>query len=124
MLDSPLKVSAIVALALTVNWLLRSRSAALRHWVLAGACCGALLVPVVEVLVAAWDVPFTFAVPTMRPAGRETRAGDAGRAAGTVATTSSPALSWISPRRAESHVALAAAWVWLTWLWIAGAAGS
>jgi TonB family protein len=123
MLDSTLKASAILALALTVNWRLRSRSAALRHWMLAAACCGALLVPVVEVLVPAWDVPFAFAMPTARTAG-QTMPLDARRAPGTVAPTPSRAISWMSPRRTESRVSRATVLAWLSWLWIAGAAGS
>jgi TonB family protein len=124
MLDSTLKVSAILALALAVSWLLRWRSAALRHWVLAAACCGALLVPVVELLVPAWDVPFALATPMVRTAGQETMAVDARPAPKTVAPTSSRAVSWISPRRAESRVFGATVLAWVSWLWIAGAAGS
>src|SRR2546425_11332685 len=102
MLDSTLKVSAIVLLALAANGLLRLRSAALRHWVLAAACSCALTVPVLQVLVPAWDVPFAFA-PHVRTAGQVTTTVDAARVEERIAPASAPGMSWMSPRRTDSR---------------------
>jgi len=57
MLDSALKASAIVAMALAANWCLSSRSAALRHLVLVAAIVCAAAMPVAEWLVPAWHIP-------------------------------------------------------------------
>src|SRR5690349_11627177 len=59
MLDSALKVSVILAGALVATRLLRNQSAAWRHLMLATAIGCAVLIPVVESLVPAWDVPFS-----------------------------------------------------------------
>ena len=58
MLDSAIKVTVLVALALGLNEILRVRSAALRHCVLAAALGGAMTMPLVGRLVPAWDVSF------------------------------------------------------------------
>jgi len=57
MLDSALKASAIVAIALAANGCLRNRSAALRHLVLSAAIVCAAMMPAVGWLVPAWDLP-------------------------------------------------------------------
>ena len=57
-----MKMSLIVFGALAVSFLLRRRSAALRHWVLAaGVACAASL-PILTAVVPAWPLPF--ATPT------------------------------------------------------------
>ena len=57
-----MKMSLIVLSALAASFLLRRRSAALRHWVLAaGVACAAAL-PVLSAAVPAWPLPF--ATPT------------------------------------------------------------
>ena len=57
-----MKMSLIVLGALAVSFLLRRRSAALRHWVLAaGVACAAAL-PILTAVVPAWPLPF--ATPT------------------------------------------------------------
>ena len=50
-----IKVSLIMLLGLTACALLRRRSAALRHLVLATAVVGAAVAPGVELLFPAWD---------------------------------------------------------------------
>ncbi|HSK07976.1 MAG TPA: M56 family metallopeptidase [Vicinamibacterales bacterium] len=52
-----IKVSAIVLVGLLATVLLRDRSAALRHWVLAAAVACAALTPVLEQVVPAWHPP-------------------------------------------------------------------
>ena len=57
-----MKMSLIVFGALAVSFLLRRRSAALRHWVLATGVACAALVPVSAAVVPMWPLPF--ATPT------------------------------------------------------------
>ena len=57
-----MKLSLIVFGALAVSFLLRRRSAALRHWVLAAGVAGAAAVPLLTAVVPAWSLPF--ATPT------------------------------------------------------------
>ena len=57
-----MKMSLIVLGALAVSFLLRRRSAALRHWVLAvGVACAAAM-PILTSALPAWPLPF--ATPT------------------------------------------------------------
>jgi beta-lactamase regulating signal transducer with metallopeptidase domain len=53
-----MKMSLIVCGALAVSFLLRRRSAALRHWVLAAGVAGAATVPLLTAVVPAWPLPF------------------------------------------------------------------
>ena len=53
-----MKMSLIVLSALAVSFLLRRRSAALRHWVLAAGVACAAAVPVLTSVVPAWPLPF------------------------------------------------------------------
>ena len=56
-LGATIKVSLIAALALVAARLLRGRSAAVRHWVLAIAVACAAVMPVLQFVVPAWKVP-------------------------------------------------------------------
>ncbi len=56
MIAEMIKVSLVILLALTVTALLRRRSAALRHWVLAAALACAAVLPALELVAPAWDV--------------------------------------------------------------------
>jgi len=51
------KISIIFAIAMAANRLLRRRSAALRHWVLAAAFVSAAAAPALERIVPAWQLP-------------------------------------------------------------------
>ncbi len=95
-----IKVSLLVLAGLTVVKLLRSQSAALRHWVLWAAIACAGVVPAVEPFVPGWNFrplgPST-ALQVQRPAAvvpaPQTVAGargSAGRAAVTAAPFASP----------------------------------
>ena len=53
-----MKMSLILVGALTVSFLLRRRSAALRHWVLAVGVACAASVPILTAVVPAWPLPF------------------------------------------------------------------
>lgn len=57
-----MKISLIVLAALTASLLLRHRSAAVRHWVLAAAIACAAALPALETLLPVWTLPF--AAPT------------------------------------------------------------
>ena len=58
LLGSTLKVSLVVLAGLGVAALLRRRSAAARHWVIAASLLCALVLPIIELLVPAWGVSF------------------------------------------------------------------
>lgn len=53
-----MKMSLIVFGALAISFLLRRRSAALRHWVLAAGVACAASVPILTAIVPAWTLPF------------------------------------------------------------------
>jgi TonB family protein len=55
--QSTIKVSLLVLVALGLAFLLRSRSAASRHWMLSAALSCAMAIPVLEAIVPAWHVP-------------------------------------------------------------------
>src|SRR5687768_16023247 len=57
-----MKMSLIVFAALLVSFLLRRRSAALRHWVLAAGVACAAAMPMLSAAVPPWPLPF--ATPT------------------------------------------------------------
>ena len=59
LLSATVKVSVLVLVALTLATLLRKRSAAVRHWVLATAFVCCLTVPALELLLPSWSVPLT-----------------------------------------------------------------
>src|SRR5262249_26779599 len=54
---STVKLSLVIVAGLGTASLLRGRSAALRHWVLAVALLCAAIVPALELVVPAWDLP-------------------------------------------------------------------
>jgi beta-lactamase regulating signal transducer with metallopeptidase domain len=56
LLDSALRSSAVLGLALIATLLLRNRSAALRHWILSAAVLCSLLMPVATLVMPAWNV--------------------------------------------------------------------
>jgi TonB family protein len=54
-----MKMTIVLLLALGVVGLLRHRSAALRHWVLATALACAAVMPILELVVPAWSMPLS-----------------------------------------------------------------
>ena len=52
-----MKICLIVFAGLVTTWLLRKRSAAVRHWVLAATIVCAMLMPALEMLVPSWHLP-------------------------------------------------------------------
>ena len=84
LLDSALRVSLVTAITLLALVLLRRRSAAMRHWVLASATACALLMPVLQPLVPSWQVAVPVPSPFVRDVGAPaTAAAAAGSRAGT-----------------------------------------
>jgi beta-lactamase regulating signal transducer with metallopeptidase domain len=67
LLGSTLKVSVVVLAGLGVASLLRRRSAATRHWVIAASLLCAMAVPALELALPAWGVPSAWsAAPVVR----------------------------------------------------------
>jgi beta-lactamase regulating signal transducer with metallopeptidase domain len=90
LLDTTIKVSIIVALALAATVLLRKQSAAMRHWVLAAAIVCAAATPLFTIVVPAWD--FRRVEPSsggLTVASDSDAAADAGVARGAGRTTGS-----------------------------------
>ncbi|HLG59348.1 MAG TPA: M56 family metallopeptidase [Vicinamibacterales bacterium] len=83
--ESALKVSVVVSIGLLAGTLLRQRSAAFRHWVLAAAMLAALATPLLMALAPSWSLPVQSAVADR---GRATRpAAEASRRAASIAVT-------------------------------------
>jgi beta-lactamase regulating signal transducer with metallopeptidase domain len=109
-----MKMSLIVLTALGISLLLRGRSAALRHWVLAAGVGAAAIMPLVGSVVPVWSLPF--AAPTAfaphddgfrsvgQPPTRATSASGAGAAPTSVQPPS-------ASRRFDWRGALQIAWV-------------
>jgi TonB family protein len=68
LVETTIKVSSIMLVALAAGALLRHRSAALRHWMLTAAIVSAAAVPVLQPLVPSWDVPLNAPATFDRPA--------------------------------------------------------
>jgi TonB family protein len=57
LLASAVKVSLMIALALTATWFLRTRSAAWKHALLSAALFGAVAMPALELIAPRWSLP-------------------------------------------------------------------
>ena len=76
LLESTIKISAVVGLALAANVALRGRSAAVRHWVLASAlCCAAVGRPT---MTPTWRAPGGLADTAPPGAGSAAASGTGG----------------------------------------------
>ncbi len=62
LMDSTYKISIVLLLAFTGCALLRRRSAAVRHWLLAGALACAVVMPALASIAPSWQVPFASSV--------------------------------------------------------------
>ena len=108
LLDSAVRVSLVTAIALLVLVVLRRRSAALRHWVLASAIACGLALPVLQVMVPSWQVPVRVPAPVELGGGPVFSQLPAARAAGSI--------SPVEAERSYPGEVMAA----LGWLWLAG----
>jgi TonB family protein len=92
-----IQVTLVLALGLAATMVLRRRSAALRHWVLAGAIACAALMPLAEAVAPAWQLPLLPASSSRLAPGLslgDAPGRDAASAAGATQTivSSSPAI--------------------------------
>ena len=104
-----IKVSLILLAGLAVAALLRRRSAAVRHWILAAAIACAAATPLFELVVPSWDVPLSSAASTRGVIPMRT-----------LADAAPPASPHAAPEGRARLLALAAAASGT--IWIAGAA--
>ena len=72
LLSVTLKIACLTLVALAATALLRRRSAALRHWVLATALFGCLCLPALELFTPAWSIPLpaAWSAPSANPSLR------------------------------------------------------
>jgi hypothetical protein len=79
LVESTLKVSLIILVAMAATVLLRSRSAALRHWMLSAALACAAGLPVIQVIGPSWTVRIDLpaVAPPERPDAPESLAASA-----------------------------------------------
>jgi TonB family protein len=60
-IDASVKVTLLMLVGLGATFLLRQRSAAVRHWALAVALTGAAVTPVLTLFIPAWQIPLPMA---------------------------------------------------------------
>lgn len=116
LVESAIKGSAIVALALVMMPLLRRAPAAYRHWLLSAALLCAAITPVVVVAVPSWRLPIH---PAPRPAAAASAADAIGTDLSIVQVPDAAGRQSAAQRLAAPVVSLGAA---LRWTWLAGAA--
>ena len=68
MIDTTIKISVIVLFALVATALLRNRSAALRHWILAAAILCVALALMLGPIAPAWNLQLDTPSAVQRPA--------------------------------------------------------
>jgi TonB family protein len=117
-LDTTIRITLILTGALAATWLLRNRSAALRHWVLALAVLSTGLMPLLQTVAPAWELPFDVR-PQNRPVAAQT-ADPTAQSPGSVSIAHSVTLPR-TPIEAPRSVTLTRA---ALWIWAAGTAVS
>jgi len=89
LMEATIEVSAILSLALLTTALLRRRSAAVRHWILAAAIlCGAVA-PMLKPIAPAWNLPIAVSSEPERPLATQLPGGSTSVASGAAAQVSS-----------------------------------
>ena len=117
LVESAIKVSVLVGVALVATALLRNRSAALRHWMLAATVAAALVTPWLIALGPSWSLPVPTTVGPVPPrAAARAAASNTDR----VIATSSMLVEVPRPAAPSSAVSLLTGVV--PSIWIAGAA--
>jgi TonB family protein len=108
-IDVVLDASAILLAGLALMPLLRKRSAALRHWVLAAALVCATVAPLAELVLPSWNPPFQVVVRELPStlADRERRANEP-----PVETPALPQASTQGVTRSPASVVELLVWVW------------
>jgi len=121
MLDSALKASAIVAIALAANGCLRNRSAALRHLVLSAAIVCAAMMPAVGWLVPAWDLPL-FRIVSVHEVEPHARVGFSEPSASSLVIASAVhPQETAAPRQTASGGLVSVMLTWAMRVWLVGA---
>jgi beta-lactamase regulating signal transducer with metallopeptidase domain len=111
LLESAMRVSAVILLSLAVAALLRSRSAALRHWILAAGLIAAIAMPALQSVAPRWGMPRT-PVHTLvgsaiaaAPAAADQPLGAVTRAVDTITAGDAPV-----------SIVRVASWIWMAGL--------
>lgn len=103
LLESTIEFSLIAAMALAATAALRNRSAALRHWILAGAIACTAIAPPLGLVVPSWQLPLdavsprSITGPLARAAGMGTEPGQAGPESLPASATSRDAATGVVP---------------------------
>jgi TonB family protein len=121
MLDSALKASAIVAIALVANWCLRSRSAALRHLVLSAAIVSAAAMPAAAWLVPALDIPLVRIVSVHEVQPQPRVSFSESSASSSAVANAAHAQESATPRQTAPGGLVPAMLTWAIRVWIVGA---
>jgi TonB family protein len=80
LIESTVRVSSVLVLALVAAAVLRMRSAALRHWILAAAIAAAVAMPMLRPIAPSWNLPLDLATAQGPPAPQQLpRAGPRSR---------------------------------------------
>lgn len=109
--DGALKVSIVVLIGLLLTLVVRQRSAAVRHWLLAATIGCALAMPVLARLLPEWQLPSASLMRQAPVASSETGTAAAGASA-VIEEVAAPAAAVGSPRSAiDPATALAALWL-------------
>jgi beta-lactamase regulating signal transducer with metallopeptidase domain len=111
-----MKMSLIVCGALALSFLLRRRSAALRHWVLAAGVVCAAAVPILSAVVPAWPLPI--ATPTAFSPYDDSFRDSAATAAS--ARPDRAAATAMAQSQAAAPVSRFTVRSMLQWMWLAG----
>jgi TonB family protein len=113
LLGSTLKVSIVLLAGLAAATLLRRRSAAARHWVIAVSLVCAMVLPALELAVPAWAVPsaWSAATATATPPAERERGNDGGTAAPALEFSETVTVPPPSPGRIGVLRFLTPAWI-------------
>jgi TonB family protein len=116
LVESAIKVSLIVSCAIAASMLLRSRSAALRHWVLSMAIASAALAPLLQIAGPSWEVPIALPSVVQRAVHLENLTAGTAAGAGAVGTSEYSASAGVPagvPAAAGSRRLAGAGLAWL-----------
>jgi TonB family protein len=112
LLELTIKISLVVALGLLAASLLRRRSAALRHWMLAASMTAALAIPLLMQLAPGWTLPISTQVaPVEHPSGRQSASSGASRIGITASVEAESLRSDSSSAPFDLNAILLASWI-------------
>lgn len=120
LLDSALKASILLSVAMGATLFLRAYSASLRHWVLSVSVACALAAPALAFVLPVWELdagPLLSRAPAQAPITRAPSAATASRTVTVETTLPSAVPATLAPNRPVGDVVR-----WLGSVWLAGAA--